>query len=134
MDMNYFDAEKTRDNLVEWIRNWFEQNGKDKRAVIGISGGKDSTIVAGLCVRALGKERVLGVLMQMRRAQLAEQRAAEKDVDHLNAAADAEHRLALFTETAEQIALTLVALFVHAGSLSADAPAVKPRMDIPAAG
>ena len=63
MDMNYFDAEKTRDNLVAWIKNWFEQNGKDKRAVIGISGGKDSTIVAGLCVRALGKERVLGVLM-----------------------------------------------------------------------
>ena len=63
MNMNYFDAEKTRDNLVAWIKNWFEQNGKDKRAVIGISGGKDSTIVAGLCVRALGKERVLGVLM-----------------------------------------------------------------------
>ena len=63
MDMNYFDAEKTRDNLVAWIKNWFEQNGKDKIAVIGISGGKDSTIVAGLCVRALGKERVLGVLM-----------------------------------------------------------------------
>ena len=63
MDMNYFDAEKTRDNLVAWIRNWFDKNGKDKRAVIGISGGKDSTIVAGLCVRALGKERVLGVLM-----------------------------------------------------------------------
>ena len=63
MDMTYFDAEKTRDNLVSWIRNWFEQNGKGKRAVIGISGGKDSTIVAGLCVRALGNERVLGVLM-----------------------------------------------------------------------
>ena len=63
MDMNYFDAEKTRDNLVAWIKKWFEQNGKDKIAVIGISGGKDSTIVAGLCVRALGKERVLGVLM-----------------------------------------------------------------------
>ena len=63
MDMNYFDAEKTRDNLVAWIKNWFEQNGKDKRAVLGISGGADSTIVAGLCVRALGKERVLGVLM-----------------------------------------------------------------------
>ena len=63
MDMTYFDAEKTRDNLVAWIKNWFEQNGKDKIAVIGISGGKDSTIVAGLCVRALGKERVLGVLM-----------------------------------------------------------------------
>ena len=63
MDMNYFDAEKTRDNLVAWIRNWFDKNGKDKRAVLGISGGADSTIVAGLCVRALGKERVLGVLM-----------------------------------------------------------------------
>ena len=63
MDMNYFDAEKTRDNLVAWIRNWFDKNGKDKLAVLGISGGKDSTIVAGLCVRALGKERVLGVLM-----------------------------------------------------------------------
>ena len=63
MDMNYFDAEKTRDNLVAWIKNWFDKNGKDKRAVIGISGGKDSTIVAGLCVRALGRNRVLGVLM-----------------------------------------------------------------------
>ena len=63
MNMNYFDAEKTRDNLVAWIRNWFDKNGKDKRAVLGISGGADSTIVAGLCVRALGKERVLGVLM-----------------------------------------------------------------------
>ena len=63
MNMNYFDAEKTRDNLVAWIKNWFDKNGKDKRAVIGISGGKDSMIVAGLCVRALGKERVLGVLM-----------------------------------------------------------------------
>ena len=63
MNMNYFDAEKTRDNLVAWIRNWFDKNGKDKLAVLGISGGKDSTIVAGLCVRALGRKRVLGVLM-----------------------------------------------------------------------
>ena len=46
MDMTYFDAEKTRDNLVACIKNWFEQNGKDKRAVLGISGGADSTIVA----------------------------------------------------------------------------------------
>lgn len=63
MNMNYFDAEKTRDDLVKWIRNWFERNGRECLAVIGISGGKDSTIVAGLCVRALGKNRVLGVLM-----------------------------------------------------------------------
>lgn len=63
MNMNYFDAEKNRDNLVAWLKTWFDENGKDCKAVIGISGGKDSTVVAGLCVRALGKERVVGVLM-----------------------------------------------------------------------
>lgn len=63
MNMNYFNAEKTRDNLVQWIKDWFEKNGPTSKAVIGISGGKDSTIVAGLCTRAIGKERVLGVLM-----------------------------------------------------------------------
>jgi NAD+ synthase len=63
MDMTYFNAEKTRDNLVQWIRDWFEKNGPDSKAVIGISGGKDSTIVAALCARALGKDRILGVLM-----------------------------------------------------------------------
>lgn len=63
MDMTYFNAEKTRDDLVNWLKNWFEKNGPDCKAVIGISGGKDSTIVAALCARAIGKERVLGVLM-----------------------------------------------------------------------
>lgn len=61
--MDYFNAEKTRDNLVNWIKDWFDRNGKDKYAVIGISGGKDSTIVAGICARALGKNKVIGVLM-----------------------------------------------------------------------
>lgn len=63
MDMDYFNAEKMRDNLVNWLRDWFENNGPDCKAVIGISGGKDSTIVAAACARAIGKERVLGVLM-----------------------------------------------------------------------
>ena len=63
MDMTYFNAEKTRDNLVQWIRDWFEKNGPTSKAVLGISGGKDSTIVAALCARALGKDRILGVLM-----------------------------------------------------------------------
>lgn len=58
-----FDACKVRDELVEWIRNWFEENGKGCNAVIGISGGKDSTVMAALCSRALGKDRVIGVLM-----------------------------------------------------------------------
>lgn len=63
MDMDYFNAEKMRDNLVSWLRDWFEKNGPDCKAVIGISGGKDSTIVSAACARAIGKERVLGVLM-----------------------------------------------------------------------
>ena len=52
-----------KNECVEWIRNFFEKNGKDCNAVVGISGGKDSSIVAALCVEALGKDRVIGVLM-----------------------------------------------------------------------
>lgn len=58
-----FDAKKVKDECVEWIRDFFEKNGKGCNAVIGISGGKDSSIAAALCVEALGKERVIGVLM-----------------------------------------------------------------------
>ena len=58
-----FDVVKVKNDLVQWIREWFEQNGKDCKAVVGISGGKDSSVVAALCVEALGKDRVLGVLM-----------------------------------------------------------------------
>jgi NAD+ synthase len=61
--MYKFDAKKTKEDLVEWIREWFDQNGKGCCAVLGISGGKDSSIAAALCVEALGKERVIGVLM-----------------------------------------------------------------------
>lgn len=52
-----------KDKLVSWIRAYFKENGDGCSAVIGISGGKDSSIVAALCVEALGKDRVLGVLM-----------------------------------------------------------------------
>ena len=58
-----FNARKVKDDLVQWIRDWFDQNGPDCNAVVGISGGKDSTIVAALCVEALGPDRVIGVLM-----------------------------------------------------------------------
>ena len=58
-----FDVQKVRNECVAWIREWFEENGKGCNAVLGISGGKDSSVVAALCVEALGKERVIGVLM-----------------------------------------------------------------------
>ena len=51
------------DRLVTNIQKWFEVNGKNCKAVLGISGGKDSTITASLLVKALGKDRVLGILM-----------------------------------------------------------------------
>ena len=61
--MDTFNAKQVKDQVVQWIRDWFEVNGKGCNAVIGISGGKDSSIVAGLCVEALGKDRVIGVTM-----------------------------------------------------------------------
>ncbi len=58
-----FNAQKVKDDCVQWIKDFFENNGKGCNAVIGISGGKDSSVAAALCVEALGKDRVLGVLM-----------------------------------------------------------------------
>ncbi len=61
--MYNFDAKKVKDECVEWIREFFKNNGPDCNAVLGISGGKDSSVAAALCVGALGKDRVIGVLM-----------------------------------------------------------------------
>lgn len=58
-----FDALNVKNECVEWIREFFKNNGPDCNAVIGISGGKDSSVAAALCVEALGDERVIGVLM-----------------------------------------------------------------------
>ncbi|MCR5279719.1 MAG: NAD(+) synthase [Lachnospiraceae bacterium] len=57
------DVAKTVDEITAWIRDYFEKNGKGCSAVLGISGGKDSSITAALLARALGKERVVGVMM-----------------------------------------------------------------------
>ena len=58
-----FDAEKVKNECTAWIRDFFEKNGPGCNAVVGISGGKDSSVVAALCVEALGRDRVIGVLM-----------------------------------------------------------------------
>ena len=58
-----FNAEKVKNDCVNWIKEFFKENGPECNAVIGISGGKDSSIAAALCVEALGRDRVIGVLM-----------------------------------------------------------------------
>ena len=57
------DMKKVKEACVAWIRQFFAENGPDCNAVVGISGGKDSSVAAALCVEALGKDRVVGVLM-----------------------------------------------------------------------
>ena len=58
-----FNADVAAKAIVEWIRDWFRDNGDGCNCVVGLSGGKDSTVVAALCVQALGKDRVIGVSM-----------------------------------------------------------------------
>jgi len=52
-----------KDEVIKWIKDYFNENGKGCKAVIGISGGTDSSVCAKLLVEALGKENVIGVLM-----------------------------------------------------------------------
>lgn len=61
--MYRFDAERTTGEIVRWIREFFEENGKGCNAVVAISGGKDSSVTAALCTAALGHDRVFGVLL-----------------------------------------------------------------------
>ena len=64
INMEYtFDAKQVKEQVIQWIRDWFEENGKGCNAVVGISGGKDSSVVAALCAEALGKDHVIGVTM-----------------------------------------------------------------------
>lgn len=67
-----FDAKKVKDDLVQWTKDWFELNGKGCNAIIGISGGIDSSVVAALCCEALGKDRVIGVRLPQ---------GVQKDID-----------------------------------------------------
>lgn len=76
-----FDVKKVTEDIILWIREWFEKNGKGCNAILGISGGKDSSVAAALCVAALGKERVIGVLMP--NGEQHDIDMSQKLVDHL---------------------------------------------------
>ena len=52
-----------KEQIIEWIRQYFNENGPNCNAIVGISGGKDSSVCTALLVEALGKDRVIGVLM-----------------------------------------------------------------------
>lgn len=64
MKKKVIDPQMEIQNIVDDIRHYFVKNGNENtKAIIGISGGKDSTIAAALLVRALGANRVVGVMM-----------------------------------------------------------------------
>ena len=76
-----FHAEMVKDECVAWIREFFEHNGAGCNAVVGISGGKDSSVTAALCAEALGPERVIGVLMPC--GEQSDIACAKQLVEHL---------------------------------------------------
>ena len=67
-----FEPEQEIENICTWIKNYFVENGPNSKVIIGISGGKDSTVAAMLLVKALGKDRVVGVMMP---------ESVQKDID-----------------------------------------------------
>lgn len=59
-----FDVKKVTAEVIEWIQKWISENGNERtKVIIGVSGGKDSSVVSALMVKALGKDRVIGVMM-----------------------------------------------------------------------
>lgn len=58
-----FNVKKVTNNCIEWIRNLFEEKFPDKNCCIALSGGKDSSVVAALCVSALGADRVKAIML-----------------------------------------------------------------------
>ena len=54
--MKTFNVKKATNDIIEYLKDWFDTNGHGCNAIIGMSGGKDSTIAAKILVEALGKD------------------------------------------------------------------------------
>ncbi len=64
METSYtFDAAKTAEDLIQWVKDYFKEAGDKTNAILGMSGGKDSTVAAAILCKALGPDRVIGVSM-----------------------------------------------------------------------
>lgn len=83
--MSYeFDVAKITEDCINWINKWILGEGhgnEETKVVIGISGGCDSTVTAGLLVKALGKDRVIGVMMP--NGEQKDISDSKKVIDHL---------------------------------------------------
>ena len=129
-DLPYrFDAPAVRDRIVAWIRSWFVKNGPDCNAVIGISGGKDSSVVAALCVRALGAERVVGVLMP--NGVQSDIDMSKRLVDHLGIRSYTVNIGGAFEALMAEVSGALAVNTSH-GSPSAPAVSEQTRINLPA--
>ena len=58
-----FDVKTVTNDVIEWVKNLFEEKFPDKNCCIALSGGKDSSVVAAICVAALGKDRVKAIML-----------------------------------------------------------------------
>lgn len=63
MEKYSFNVEQVTNDLIQWVQDWFAKNGSNANAVVGMSGGKDSTVAAAVLCKALGSDRVIGVGM-----------------------------------------------------------------------
>lgn len=63
MSDNKFDAEAESERISSWISETVRKTLKRRGAVVGISGGVDSSVVAALCARALGPANVIGLAL-----------------------------------------------------------------------
>jgi NAD+ synthase len=82
--------EEASDTLVAWLRRTIFDHLGRRGAVLGISGGVDSAVCAALCVRALGRERVLALMMPERESSAESVPLAEMVAEHLEIEARVE--------------------------------------------